>query len=68
MLTLIACGLFTEMLMSYMPKWKKAKEERDWQKWNEYEDLREEMDVSCNIVRMPKKYRKKINPRKKHAV
>jgi hypothetical protein len=67
---MITLMIFSRLLMQYSPKWKRQKEEGNWEKWEHYEDMREDMGVSTNTTKIPRRGygRKKINPRKKHAV
>lgn len=68
---MITLMIFSRLLMQYTPKWKKQKESRNWQKWEQYEDMREDMGVETNTTKILRRgygRKKSINPRKKHAV
>lgn len=62
--------LYGKIVNDAIPLWVKRKEEKDWDKWEHYEDIREDMlgEGGTNLTPVPKKFRKKINPHKKHAV
>ena len=68
---MITLWIFSKLLMEYSPKWQKKRDAKRWHKWEELEDIREAMGVDANTTKILRKgygRKKKINPRKKHAV
>lgn len=55
--------IFVFLSEKYQKKWKLEKEKRDWEKWEEGEEMRREMGYTVDIVKIP---RHGGPPRKKH--
>lgn len=66
-MTMLILGIFAGMVIKNTPEWQAKKEERDWNTWDIYEEMREEMGVpSSGTAPLVKKWHKKVNPRRKH--
>ena len=56
-------GIFITLLEHYKKKWRAEKEQKNWEDWERYEEMREDMDVVTNKTRI---LRPNKIPRKKH--
>lgn len=66
-MTILMLGIFAGLVLKNAPEWQKKKEEKDWNTWDEYEDMRDELGVPASgKAPLVKKWHKKVNPRKKH--
>lgn len=68
---MITLWIFSKLLMEYRPEWQKKRDAKRWHEWEQLEDIRESMGVDANTTKILRKgygRKKKINPRKKHAV
>lgn len=60
----ITSWIFAELLAHYQKKWKEEQNEKEWEFWEECEEMRKNMGHSTDIVKVTK--RKPKNSHRKH--
>lgn len=60
-MSVIIGGIFAELVKKYQDKWIREKEEKDWTKWEECEEMRESMGHTTSIEKIPKSFRRSRN-------
>lgn len=60
-MSVIIGGIFAELVKKYQNKWAHEKEEKDWTKWEECEEMRKNMGHTTSIEKIPKSFRRSRN-------